>query len=245
MTDITPNVLAGDTRLSLPAELSRRLPRIDLAPFLVYLVDQVEADFLPLLAEQLHVAGDEGWQLAAGEAQRRDLIKQAIALHRYKGTRWALRQVLATLDLDGRVSEWFEYQGRPFHFKVDLDLSGRGLGEAAYQALRQMLDQYRNARSRLESLDLRVELHERLPAVAAVSAGGEVASVYPRALRGLARQGPLRLAAAHGVAETASILPWRRERLDGQAPLRWGMALPCREAVTLYPRSFDFFPKSL
>ncbi|WP_043617823.1 phage tail protein I [Chromobacterium violaceum] len=241
MTDITPNVLAGDRRLSPLAELSRRLQRIDLAPFLVYLVDQVEADFLPLLAEQLHVAGDEGWQLAAGEAQRRDLIKQAIELHRYKGTRWALQRVLATLGLDGRISEWFEYQGRPFHFKVDLDLSGRGLGEATYRALRQMLDQYRNARSRLESLDLRVELRERLPVVAAVSAGGEVASVYPQARRELRQQGPLRLGAAHGGVETVTVLPWQRGRLDGGASLRWGMGLPCREAVTLYPRPLQLF----
>ncbi|MGC0153061.1 phage tail protein I [Chromobacterium vaccinii] len=236
MTDITPNVLAGDRRLSPLAELSRRLQRIDLAPFLVYLVDQVGTDLLPLLAEQLHVAGDEGWQLAGGEAQRRDLIKQAIELHRYKGTRWALQRVLATLNLNGRISEWFEYQGRPFHFRIDLDLSDRGLDEATYRALRQMLDQYRNARSRLESLDLRVELRQRLPVLAAVSAGGEVATIYPQARRELRQQNLLRLGAACGGAETATVLPWQRGRLDGGAPLRWGMGLPCRESVTLYPR---------
>ncbi|MDE1713962.1 phage tail protein I (plasmid) [Chromobacterium amazonense] len=245
MTDTTPNILAGDGRLSPLAELSRRFQQIALPPFLVYLIDSVQAEWLPALAQQLHVAGDEGWLLARTESQRRELIKQAIALHRSKGTRWALRQVLATLGVNGRISEWFEYQGEPYRFRIDLDLSANGLAEPTYHALRRMLEQYGNARSQLEGLSLRFSRHEPLPVLASTATGGELATVYPYRERQLSQRSACHPATAAGAMERATVYPFRQTALSGQIRLRWAAGQLCRETVTVQPRGFNSFSNAL
>lgn len=272
MTDTTPNLLAGDGRLAPIAELSRRFQQIALPPFLVYLIDNVQAEWLPALAEQLHVAGDEGWLLARTERQRRDLILQAIALHRRKGTRWALSQVLTTLGLNGRISEWFEYQGEPYRFRIDLDLAA-GLPEGTYHALRRMLGQYGNARSLLEGLSLRYTRHDAAPWLASTTEGGELATVYPYSTREREQRNALHPVAVAGGAERATVYPYRQTRwlgaqslawagaplaretitvypfratrFNGQSPLRWAAGLLCRETVTVPPSGFNAFSKTL
>lgn len=59
----------------------------------------VDASALPALAEQFHVQGLEGWLFTTDEREKRELIKQAIELHKYKGTIWAVRRVLEILSL--------------------------------------------------------------------------------------------------------------------------------------------------
>jgi phage tail P2-like protein len=107
---LLPPPLAGDERFQALGQLAARISDIDLSTLLVYLVDTVNASALPNLAEQLHILG-EGWQFARDDDERRRLLKRAIELHRYKGTRWAIQQVLETLALSGQISEWFEYGG--------------------------------------------------------------------------------------------------------------------------------------
>jgi len=64
-------------------ELIDRLGTLDLTPLLVYIIDHVDSSALPHLAWQFHI---EGWELARTEQEKRNLIKKAIELHRYKGT---------------------------------------------------------------------------------------------------------------------------------------------------------------
>ncbi|EAB4400467.1 phage tail protein I [Salmonella enterica] len=89
--------LARDERFRILAGLAARLQDIDLTPLLVYLVDLTEPTALPWLADQFAITGDNGWNLAESEDARRALIKNAIELHRYKGTPWSIRQVIRNL----------------------------------------------------------------------------------------------------------------------------------------------------
>ncbi|MCP0736551.1 phage tail protein I, partial [Salmonella enterica subsp. enterica serovar Mbandaka] len=92
---LLPPPLASDERFSILANIAaERFAQIDLTALLVYLVDIVDASALPSLAGQFHVQGLEGWLFAANEQEKRELIKQAIELHKYKGTPWAVRRVL-------------------------------------------------------------------------------------------------------------------------------------------------------
>lgn len=75
--------------------LIARLGRLDLSTLLVYAIAQVAPSALPHLAEQFHVAGLEGWDLAATDRERSHLVATAIDYHRAKGT-------LAGLQLAGR-----------------------------------------------------------------------------------------------------------------------------------------------
>lgn len=99
MADAVPNLLARDSRFGPLSTLTERIQGLDVSKLLVYLIDLVDADALPHLADQFHVMGLEGWNAALTEESRRALIQSAIELHRHKGTPWALKRALAPLGL--------------------------------------------------------------------------------------------------------------------------------------------------
>lgn len=68
-----------------------------LETLMVLLVDLVHPSALPWLAEQFAVTGDRGWRLAQTEQQQRELIKNAIALYRTRGTPYSIREALRAL----------------------------------------------------------------------------------------------------------------------------------------------------
>lgn len=201
-----PPVLVGDERFQTLGKLAARISDIDRSPVLVYLVDQVNASALPHLAEQLHLLG-EGWQFARDDDERRKLLKRAVELHRYKGTPWAIQQVLETLALSGQISEWFQYGGQPYHFKINVDLSTRGIDEATFDALVALITEYKNVRSHLELLSLSLVNRSPVPSIAAATLGGEVATVYPYQLTDLNQNSALQLGIAHWSVETVTVYP--------------------------------------
>jgi len=79
-------------------------------------IDEIENEkLLDLLAWQLHI---EGYEQAQNTEEKRNLIKNAIELHRYKGTPYAIKKAFQALGLDASLQEWFDYNGDPYKFKV-------------------------------------------------------------------------------------------------------------------------------
>lgn len=74
-----------DPRSRAFAELLDRLG-IDLEPLQLYKLDTTPSTALPWLAEQLNVAGKAGWDWSDTDEERRSLIRNAVSLHRLKGT---------------------------------------------------------------------------------------------------------------------------------------------------------------
>ena len=129
---------------------------IDLSPFMIYLIDHVDIRVLKHLAYQFHILGDEGWSLCETEKEKRELLKVAISIHRIKGTKKAIEWCLDVFNLNGIVSEWFEYQGRPHRFKVMVTLSVASATEEAFAKLIKYINCFKNARSVLDSLDVQM-----------------------------------------------------------------------------------------
>lgn len=75
-------------------------------------------------------------------------------MHRYKGTKFALEEVFKIIDIEGNVTEWFEYKGKPYHFKISLDVSQKSLDENSINLLLLLIDEYKNVRSKLEKLNI-------------------------------------------------------------------------------------------
>lgn len=77
--------------------IKARLEAIDLTPMLMYLIDVVPVAALPILAEQFDVLGFNGWILCDTDDERRTLIKRAIALKRFRGTPWSVKEALRSV----------------------------------------------------------------------------------------------------------------------------------------------------
>lgn len=114
-------------------------------------IDTVPSDVLPHLAEQYHITGEEGWIYCKTEAEKRALLKNAIKLHKYRGTKYAIINALEVLDLKSDISEWFEYNGEPFFFKVFIDLEV-SFDEELENRIVNIINAHKNVRSWLEKL---------------------------------------------------------------------------------------------
>lgn len=160
-----------DTNTEALNELIERLGILDITPILVYLIDNVAVSALPHLAEQFHVAGGEGWLLTQTEAERRNLIKKSIELHRYKGTPWAVKEAIKALgyfdiSIQERLpvvtynnlatysgSEDFGAGSRWALFKVLIDIGEtKSLTRDDITRLTDAINEWKNARSKLKEI---------------------------------------------------------------------------------------------
>lgn len=104
------------------------------------------------------------------EAQQRELIKSAIELHRYKGTPWSIKEALRRVGFGGAeiiegVGQYYDatffhnaavtYSGANnwANFRVIFDLGNvKGINEQQTADLLELINEYKNARSKLVDL---------------------------------------------------------------------------------------------
>ncbi|EBH9040077.1 TPA: phage tail protein I [Salmonella enterica] len=205
---LLPPPLASDERFSILANIAaERFAQLDMTTLLVYLVDVVDASALPSLAEQFHVQGLEGWLFASDEQEKRELIKQAIELHKYKGTVWAVRRVLEILSLPGAITEWFEYGGKAYFFKVDIELVNQGMDENLFNNLVGLIHQYKNVRSKLEALIIWIINQSAIPIIGCALYGGEITTVLPFQILEVQQTKPIYFGTGQWSLEITSIYP--------------------------------------
>lgn len=107
--------------------------------------------YLPFLAYAFKV---DFWDESLSVEDKRALIKQSLALHKYKGTIWAIERVFEALNIKAVISEWFDYDGEPYHFKIDLSLEDKEITPQRANELRKYVNIYKNVRSILDELIL-------------------------------------------------------------------------------------------
>lgn len=151
---LLPPPLARDLNCRAMETLAGRLSTLDLTPLVVYDFDTVPASALPSLAEQFRVLGDAGWNLATTEAQQRALLKEAGALHRIRGTPYAVSRVLEILGLTASLAEWFATAppGVPYTFTITADTLDQPDGSPPLDPVRwgqiaRVVNFWKNARS--------------------------------------------------------------------------------------------------
>lgn len=145
-------------------------------------VDGLEEPLLSNLAYQLHLEGYEGWQLAETLEQKRRLVKEAVLLHFYKGTRWSLERIFELLDMRGLITEWWEAPDdptfKPYEFDMDIDVA-RSIGEGFFQQLLDLIDALKNIRSHLRKARVFMTARSTIPRVASVLLGGATVTLRP------------------------------------------------------------------
>lgn len=144
-----------------------RNANIDTNPLLINLIDTVPDVALPYLAEQFDVLGIKGYKYADTVPKQRALIKNAIELHRYKGTPWAVKNALIAVGvLDCQIIEGgipilydgtYLYDGSITYgyyswavFRVLIDIYSFPFATTAVLVeMRQLIEEYKPERSTL------------------------------------------------------------------------------------------------
>lgn len=152
----------------------------------MYLIDVVDVRALYWLASQFDVLGYKGWFLTTDEASRRQLIRTAIELNKYKGTPWAVKEAIRSLgftnvELIERAGLIYLTLDGSWTLNGDEDLGGDDSGEWAtfaviidasdfqasispeyVTAIRALIDEYKNVRSHLVELKFKLTFDEDL-----------------------------------------------------------------------------------
>lgn len=108
-------------------------------------------NFLPWLAWSWKV---EGWESAYTDEQRRALIREAIPVHKTKGTVGAIRRVLKAVRVNADYKEWREIpNAAPYTFQITAWANDNRPGEGSIispqleERLRALVDATKNERS--------------------------------------------------------------------------------------------------
>ena len=175
MSDLLPpNATAQERALSLAAGRNVTTPIRD-----VWDPDTCPAALLAWLAWAFSV--DE-WDPAWSDLQKREVIKTAAAVHRYKGTIGAVQEALAALFVGARVQEWFNQlpAGDPYTFRILLDVEQAGVEQAAYASLYRVIERTKNLRSHLDEVELIVKSPAGPTVAANTRMGSEIVCQYER-----------------------------------------------------------------
>lgn len=79
-------------------------------------IDYMSAAELDMLAEELHISW---YDKSASPGIKRSIIKDSDLVHAKLGTNWAVMRVIETYFGEGKIVDWFDYGGKPYHFKIE------------------------------------------------------------------------------------------------------------------------------
>lgn len=152
LIDILPPNLLADEQINAAAQaLDDELQKVTAAireTLILPRIDELPEAVVDLLAWQLHV---DFYDELKSLAEKRNAVKQSIAMHRIKGTRMAVELALHMVYESGEVREWFEYGGRPYYFRVRFIRPETIRTEDVDRVIR-IIYAVKNTRSRLESI---------------------------------------------------------------------------------------------
>ncbi|MFY0745419.1 phage tail protein I [Campylobacter sp. LH-2024] len=91
------------------------------------------------------------------EKEARKLISKALLLDRYNGTTFAIKEALYAVFPTAVVKEWFEYNGKPYFFKVKVSTTNVSFDERTLNTLERLIKDFKNVRSVLEAIEIEIQ----------------------------------------------------------------------------------------
>lgn len=158
MSKLIGSAVAG-SRLGVFSEIiANQFSGVDLTGMMVYLVDIVDKSALPLLAEQFGVEDFKGYKWCTTDLQRRELIKNAISLHKLVGTTEGIKKACSLIGFSNPIIEENVpvVPGGPnvwcaFRIRLEPENLGYFSGDTLTN-LKTFIDYYKNARSILTEI---------------------------------------------------------------------------------------------
>ena len=152
LLDILPENLLADAQIYAAARaLDDELQKVTVATrnaLILPRIDELSEEVIDILAWQWSV---DFYDELKGLAEKRNAVKQSIAMHRIKGTRRAVELALHMVYTSGEVSEWFEYGGQPYYFRVRF-IEPENIRTEDVDRVIRIINAVKNTRSWLESI---------------------------------------------------------------------------------------------
>ena len=106
---------------ALAAETLSRRPE-EIRRLLIYPnIDNLDEELLDILAYDFKV---DWWDGDYSLEEKRRTLKDSWRVHRMLGTKAAVETAISAIYPKSAVKEWFEYGGRPYYFKLEINATG-------------------------------------------------------------------------------------------------------------------------
>ena len=115
-------------------------------------IDNLAEDILDMLAVDLKC---DWYDPSQTIDIKRKTIKNCMKIHMYKGTPYAVETAVSNVYEGSTLSEWFEYGGKPYFFRLNLEIT-KEVGIDIYEKLLRQINYYKNKRSHIEELDINI-----------------------------------------------------------------------------------------
>lgn len=114
-----PSALRADNDIqSLAAVIADELVKLSGCTGLATIysrIDDLDEELLDALASDFKV---DWWRPNSTIEEKRRILKTSWYVHKHLGTKAAIETAIADYLGDGNVEEWFEYSGKPYHFRI-------------------------------------------------------------------------------------------------------------------------------
>ncbi|KFB99475.1 phage tail fiber protein [Trabulsiella guamensis ATCC 49490] len=137
--------------------------------------DECPAPLLPYLAWALSV---DRWDKNWSEQTKRQVIKASWIVHRLKGTITAIRRVIEPFGSLTQITEWWQEDGIPGTFRLEIAIQDQGITEDKYLELERLIDDAKPRSRHLAGLLLSIQTQGDIR-TAAGHYLGDTLTVYP------------------------------------------------------------------
>lgn len=139
-------------------------------------INELSGVVLDELAWGLHV---DAYDALASDDVKHRMILNSYLIHKFKGTAFAVQKIVESVFGEaGKIEEWPEYGGDPYHFRIDIFVQDAGVTEVEQARALELVNAGKNVRSELDGLRLILSQGVKKTA-AAVGTWGAVLEVYP------------------------------------------------------------------
>ena len=111
-------------------------------------IDELDEQLLDILAYDFKI---DWWDKGLTLDEKRRTVKDHFAVHRYLGTAGAVEKAVSAI-YETEVAEWYEYDGKPYHYKLVCDTGGEFPDYDKFTAILEKRKYYDNLRSILDAV---------------------------------------------------------------------------------------------
>lgn len=113
-------------------------------------IDDLPEDLLDILARDFKV---DWWDGNYTLEEKRKTFKNHWRVHKILGTKAAVETAISAIYPDTKVSEWFEYGGEPYHFRLLVDATYENVDQEKHRRVLERVEYYKNLRSVLDEIE--------------------------------------------------------------------------------------------
>lgn len=173
--DYLPEALKHDPKMKAFAEaVTKEALTVskEIKTVLIYSrIDELSEELIDILAYDMHI---DWYDCSYPLSVKRNILKNSIKVHKKMGTKYAVEKAIRAVYTDAEIKEWFEYNGKPYYFKVK---TAGILSENMMLFFAETIGRTKSVRSHIDVIEIPRQQKQKIYAGAAAEGTGQPAAI--------------------------------------------------------------------